>query len=888
MNFSRPETPLHRLPRRPRDADDRRRLFRRIASLNAKQTSHPTSKRGRGKAVKRLLLAAEIAAFILVMLVIVMAISLRHAMHAALPQIDGNLTLAGLTSRVTVTRDTHGVPTLRASNLDDLLFAQGYVTAQDRLFQMDLLRRHGSGELAEILGPSLVQHDRMQRYLQIRAAADRGVAALPDDQLHQLECYAHGVNAYIATHRDTLPVEFHILHYTPAPWSPRDSMLITLVMSQDLSTSFPQKLDREALEQHLPPALLADLYPVGSWRDRPPTQVPLDLTAPTDEIKQIPLDRTQTLNDPPQLASPHDLMSISAALAAARCVSCRAGSNNWAVSGAHSASGAPLLSNDMHLGLTAPDIWYEAALHAAMTPDNGPLDVTGFTLPGVPFVISGRNAHVAWGFTNTGSDVQDVRVEHVRGSGADTEYERPDGTWALATHHAEHIHVRAGRDVNVDVLTTTMTMGQTTLTTPIISPLYPTEQRTLSLAWNIYDPSILHMPLLAIDTAPDAASLVAAFAGFGSPSENLVYADRQHIGFHELGRVPIRGPAMQRPHAVQPLVLPGPSPERDEDEEDPGPVATSSATSVHLAKAGWKQATWQQGQIAPQPTSPYTIGSPLSDVPVDALDVTQVWSGYIPYDALPSVLDPVDGVVATANARVTPENYPYSITNNWADAYRVERIETLLEHRTGLKPADMLAVQTDVHSEFDLVMAQRLAYAIDHASPAMKRRDPRLVQAADILRDWKGNVSVDSPAAAIVNATHTRLWPLLLMPQIERFDEQRTRRKISADRARSLSSLYVWGERTTALEALLEHNPRRWLPQGYASWNDLLAEAVADALRVNHAPSDLRRWRYGDTHPVEIAHPVFGSESLVSRLLGVATGTGMQPTLPMPKPRVRT
>jgi penicillin amidase len=775
-------------------------------------------------------------------------------MHASLPQIGGELHLDGLSSAVTVTRDSHGVPSFYAANLDDLLFAQGFVTAQDRLFQMDTLRRHAAGELAEILGPSLVEHDRLQRYLQLRAAADRALAVLPDDQRHQLDDYARGVNAFIATHPNTLPVEFHLLHYTPAPWSPRDSLLAALVMSQDLSTSFPTKIHREVLTAHLPPELIADLYPVGSWRDRPPTQSELDLTAPTPEMKDAPLDRSQSSNLPAQLpfASPQTMLTVYAALQPAGCDLCRAGSNNWVVAGSRSASGAPLLSNDMHLGLLVPDIWYEAGLHLS----DHSLDVTGFTLPGLPFVISGRNSHVAWGFTNTGSDVQDVLIEHLRGSGANTEFERPDGTWALADHHTELIRVRGGSDRSLDVLTTTHSVGTTAISTPIISPLYPGEQRALALEWNVYDPSTVTAPFLAIDAATDAAALVSAFSSFGGPSENLVYADAQHIGFHTLGRIPIRGPAIHYPRAVQQVILP--SSEQDtEQEEDSGEDSTAD--------------------IPQQPVAPvidYTIGSPLSPIPIDALDPRQAWSGYIPYSELPAVLDPTSGVIATANARITPDDYPYSITGNWTDAYRVERIRHLLDGRRGLTPADMLRIQTDVYSDFDLFVAQRLAYALDHASPSALHHDTRrLHQAANLLRDWNGQVSPDSAAAAITVATRAELWPLLLTAQIRAHDGADA--KPSAE---DLAALYTWGESNTALELILQHTPTRWLPARFGSWNDLLTAAVEQALHHSGAPGDLSRWRYGSYQPVEIAHPVFGSDSFLSHVLGAPTGSGWQPT----------
>jgi penicillin amidase len=828
------------------------------------------------RTIRRVVVGLEIVAVLLIVCAFALTITMRHAMRSALPQIDGNLAVEGLSAPVTVTRDAHGVPSIAAANLEDLLFAQGFVTAQDRLWQMDILRRHGAGELAEVLGSSLLEHDRIQRYLQVRAAADRAVTTLPPDQLHQLEAYARGVNAFIMSHSQTLPVEFHLLHYTPALWSPRDSLLVVLVMSQDLSTSFPQKLNRETLSQHLPAVLLADLYPTTSWRDHPPTQTELDLTAPTESIQQIPLDKTQARVEVPGV-SPGELLKTFAALDSGPCESCRAGSNDWAVAGSRSASGAPLVSNDMHLGLSAPDIWYEASLHAAKTPTDAAFDVAGVTLPGTPFVVAGRNAYVAWGYSNTGSDVQDVRIEHLRGSGSQTEFEQLDGTgktaWAPAGHRIERIHVLGGKDVTLDVLTTTHLVGTVPMETPVISPLHPSEQRALSLAWNVYDPANITVPFFAINSARDAASLVAAFASFGGPSENLIYADGEHIGFHVLGRVPIRGPAVQRPRATQPFILPDRTPESDEEDESKGPTAFTGDHLDHLPKAAWVQ-----DQLPAQPTTPYTIGSPIAYVPVDALDASQAWSGYVPYNALPSVLDPDSGVVATANARVTTDDYPYFISGNWGDPYRAARIYKLLDHRTGLRSADMLAIQTDVHSEFNLQLAQRLAYALDHANTTVTHNDPRLRQAANLLRDWKGDMTPGSPAAAIAYTVHNALWLKLLAPQIERHDAKNAKPGAKRASALSVSALYTWGERTSVLEQLLMHTPARWLPPHVADWNDLLASTVADALKDNHAPADLPTWRYGAVHNVEIAHTLFGSNGPASWLLGVPTGTGAQPS----------
>ncbi len=279
------------------------------------------------------------------------------------------------------------------------------------------------------------------------------------------------------------------------------------------------------------------------------------------------------------------------------------------------------------------------------------------------------------------------------------------------------------------------------------------------------------------------------------------------------------------------------------------------------------------------PTTPYTIGSPISSVPIDALDQSQVWSGYIPYDQLPSVLDPTSGLIATANARIAPDNYPYFIANDWVDAYRVERIYTLLQNRSGLTPADMLAIQTDTHSDLDLLVAQRVAYALDHA--AITKTDPRLRQAADLLRNFDGNMSPTSHAAAIVAATREQLWPMLLAPQLRPahfLDADAPKpRKLSTPEISDLLDLYTWDEKTTALEQLLQHTPARWLPRKFATWNEFLAASVQRGLKDAGAPANLTTWTYGTIHPVEIPHPIFGSTGLISHLLGIPTGTSLHP-----------
>ncbi len=446
---------------------------------------------------------------------------LKHAMRASLPQLDGQLHVAALSHPAIVRRDPHGVPHITAANIDDLVVAQGYVTAQDRLWQMDVLRRYASGNLAEIMGPAAVKHDRAQRILEIGPAADAALAAMDLGDRRFLEDYARGVNAYIAQARDHLPAEFRLLDYRPQLWRPRDSMLVALNLAETLSLDFPTKLAREKIAERLHwPMLVDDLYPVGSWRDHPPISTEPPITAP-QVIQQVPLDPSQVS----VWKSVEDILHLETLLPSAMiadCSDCAPGSNDWVVSGAHSVTGMPLLSNDMHLEHTIPDTWYEAQL------TSGDFNVAGVTLPGIPFVIVGHNGHIAWGFTLLYADIQDVYVEQTDGN----TYKTAQG-WQSFQHDREVIRVRGGRDVTLDVLRTDHG--------PVVTPLLPHEKRTLALRWTVYDPTAVTMPFYQVDSAQNWDQFRAAVALFGGPPENAVYADTQgNIGYQAVGKIPLR------------------------------------------------------------------------------------------------------------------------------------------------------------------------------------------------------------------------------------------------------------------------------------------------------------------------------------------------------------
>ncbi|HEY3627331.1 MAG TPA: penicillin acylase family protein [Terracidiphilus sp.] len=633
---------------------------------------------------------------------------LRSRAIASLPVLDGDLRLAGLSAPVIVRRDAHGVPHIEAASQDDMLVAQGYVTAQDRLWQMDLYRRNSYGELAEILGGSLVNHDMTQRVLGFRKTAQRIYASLAVDDRRRMDDYARGVNLFIDSvdqHRDKLPLEFRLLMYKPKPWTGQDSMSVGLMMIDTLDTHWDVKLAREKISARLNNSKWeADLYPVGSWRDHPPTGEVIDLTQPRPVPKPVnddeDDDRTQASGaklpinmgscsarlkscpdtQPADRFNRATLDGLQAVLGLPDCEGCAPGSNNWVVAGKHTASGKPLLSNDMHLGLTEPNIWYMADLRAPG------FHAAGVTLPGMPFVIAGHNEHVAWGFTALYGDVQDLYVEKLQG----TTYQANDSSWKpLAVDH-EVIHVRGKPDVAVDVRST----EHGPLINPVLSAIGSREDRPVALKWTLYDPSLNTLPLYAMNTASNWAEFSTALAAWCWPTQNVVYSDDQgHIAYHAVGRVPMR----------------------------PGGIAVRPVQDSH-----------------------------------------HEWQAYIPFDGMPAAFDPPSGFLATANSRVTTDKSPYPITLEWADPYRTERIYKLLQGRDGLTPKDLLAVQTDVYSEADQELAHRFAYAIDHAAGP----DDRLRKAADIMRSWDGRLTTDSVAASLVTQARAALRTLMLQPKL--------------------------------------------------------------------------------------------------------------------------
>jgi penicillin amidase len=573
--------------------------------------------------------------------------------YRPLPQLEGSITLPGLQKEVTVERDNWGVPHIRAASLTDAVEAQGYVMAQDRLWQLDLMRRASRGQLSEIFGPLALKSDIQFRTFGFSRAAERDYAAMDKDSRSLMEAYARGVNSFIDQHQNTLPLEFTLLKYKPLPWQPTDSLVIAGYMYQTLTDTWERELDRAKVEERVGADRSKDLFAVdapmdhfvigdpdvpndGSQASRvDPDDEDDDDDMPTDTILKASGGSGDSLRTPEAYADITSALwpSMQGYLEETQSeIRKGLGSNNWVVSGAHTATGKPLLANDTHLELSIPSIWYELHLTAPG------FNAKGFTLPGAPLIVIGHNDRIAWGFTNNGADVQDLYIETFNPAAPD-EY-RVKGSWVKAQVFDEVIHVKQQPDEHLKVVVTRH------------GPVVHREgDKVYALRWTALEPGGLGNTYNWLSTAKNWREFRDVMKRVWGPGQNAVYADVDgNIGYVMAARVPIR----KKGHG---------------------------------------------------------------DVPVPGDSDDYEWTGYIPFDQLPQALNPDSGLIVTANARVVGPNYKPYLTDRWEEPYRTARIYDLLHDKTDLRPIDMLKVETDTFSYPHAFLADQMSAAAKIAQP---------------------------------------------------------------------------------------------------------------------------------------------------------------------------
>ena len=483
--------------------------------------------------------ALRIVGWFLTLLILVCGGIIWWLFFRPLPQVDGTASLPGLQNQVTVERDGWGIPHLRATSLADMAEAQGYVMAQDRLWQMDLLRRVARGQLSEILGSLTVPVDEHFRILRFGPAAERDAALLDDESRTVMEAYSRGVNKFIEQHQKNLPVEFRLLQYQPQPWRPSDSLVIGAYMYETLTETWEQEFHRAQVTAKVGPEKAKDLYSVDAALDH---FVVGDPDAPgdgsqrsgdsdddedDDDMSQDDLlkagattpDAQPGFTDLTTALAPSVLQWLGESEHDIRHA---LGSNNWVVSGDHTATGKPLLANDTHLELSVPPIWYQTHLTCPGW------NVKGFTLPGAPLAIIGHNDRIAWGFTNNGADVQDLYIETFNPAQPD-EY-KANGKWLKAQTFDEVIHVKGAPDRHLPVTITRH------------GPVVKKDGNTgYALRWTATEPGALANSYNRVGKARNWKEFREVMKTVWGPALNAVYADvNGNIGYLMAARVPIR------------------------------------------------------------------------------------------------------------------------------------------------------------------------------------------------------------------------------------------------------------------------------------------------------------------------------------------------------------
>jgi penicillin amidase len=753
---------------------------------------------------------------------------------------DNTLRLAGLRDRVTVRRDERGIPYIEAANETDLYFAQGYVTASDRLWQMDLLRRSARGELAEIFGHSALDEDKRHRIYGFAKVVDAEVAGASVQARAILEAYARGVNAFINS-RDakSWPLEFQVLQYRPRPWTPSDSLLVIKTFAEALNTTWDTDIMRAALAR-LPAekrdALLPETSPldvlvvghdrarkkraglarpqpnpsliVNCARVRPGSAgIPARKRAPARSsdlasskfiaIKPIGsrsraqggqgCPRSQVRSRP--IVRPYNQAGDAATLHALAEIKETTGrtlerlglyAQRLAASNNWVVSGSRTASGKPLLA-NDPHLPSSAPSIWHMTHLSAPgLRCAGVTAPGLPGIIIGHNESIAWGFTNVGPDVQDLYLEKFDKENA-RRYMTPTG-WREAEVRREEIKVRkAFASTETETITLDVTV---TRHGPII---FEKNNLRYALRWTALDPKLNEAEgFHGLNRARNWKEFVDALSRYTGPMQNMVYADTQgHIGYYAAGRVPIR-------------------------------------------KSG-------DGSL------PYDGGTDAGE-----------WTGYIPLDKLPHVFDPPAGFIVTANQRIVGRDYPYHLTHEWPAPYRARRIHELLQAKQKLEAADFRAIQGDTYSIPGHIFAREVV-RMARESNTTAAGDDRWPETLRLLEGWDGRVNADSRAAALAATMRAAF----------------SRRIFAAALGAELAKEYDWANDDTLIDRIITERPREWLPKEFKDYAELLRACHTEARSTltERLGADEAQWTWGGYTQARFPHPLDSAPLIGQRFL---------------------
>ncbi|TQR21847.1 penicillin acylase family protein [Psychrobacillus vulpis] len=661
----------------------------------------------------------------------------------SIPIVEGMLTLAALEEEVKVVRDDNGVPHIHAKTDADLYRAQGFIQAQDRLFQMDLARRQASGQLSEVVGEAAINTDKFFLTFSLRDAAEQSYEGYEAEAKNVLKWYAEGVNEFInfAKKEKKLSYEFKLLGYEPEEWTPIDSLSIGKFMAYDLGGNWSTLAFRHWAINKLGEEKAKELF----------------ITYPKDAHSIIEANRANPVN-------------VSGYFDASVLPNEFNGSNNWVVSGDRTASGMPILADDPHLVLSTPSIWYQMHLNS---PEQ---NVSGVIFAGVPGIILGHNENVAWGVTNVGPDVQDLYIETP--SPEDRTQFLYEGKWEQAEVRNIPIKVKGEEDVPFEVVVTRHG--------PIISDILFKEEKAsalFSMQWTALEPTLELQAILKMNKSSNWDEFETALEDFHAPAQNFVFASKDGtIAYKANGRIPIR-------------------------------------------KSG-------EGQLP---------------VPGDSDEYG--WNGYVPYDELPTVVNPTEGFIATANNEVIDDSYSYHITDFWAQSYRYDRIAEILESKSDFTKEDMMDLQMDQTNLYAREFLKQMLSSIEKLDV-----NGEYEKIVTLLTKWNQVDDKDQAAPLVFHKWMKELPKTLLqsempedvygmLPGKGNITDQFLRKGYEKEQS-------VWLEEYGGID--------KWV-------YDSFVKAVTD-IKHEYGGNE-EKWNWGDYHQLTFDHPLSGASPILAYLL---------------------
>ncbi len=687
--------------------------------------------------------------------------------------VDGEIVVRGIDSGATIERDEDGVVTIRSDNRRDAAFATGFAHGQDRFFQMDLMRRQAAGELAALIGPAALRVDRRARLHRFRSRARATLKVLDDDARGLVDSYAEGVNAGVRSLR-IKPFEYALLAADPEPWRAEDAVLVVYTMFLELNDERAEiDLQRGYAQRALPADVFAWLYPEGTSWDAP----------------LIGRARAPT---PPPAADRYSVRQLTerAEPARERGKDPLAGSNNWAVAGSLTQSGRALVSNDMHLGLNVPNIFYRARI---VVDTGAAVDVSGVTLPGTPFVVAGSNGRIAWGYTNSYGDWSDAVL--LRSGARAGNYVTPEGDREFRVYR-ESIAVKGAEPESLDV--------RETVWGPVLEgAAYP--DGDIAVSWTAHDVDAVNLNLIGLETAANVSEALDVANTMGIPPQNFVVGDAAgNIGWTIAGRIPVRS-------GYDPTI-----------------------------PADWSK---QHG-----------------------------WTGWLAPADYPRIVNPPDGRLWTANARVADAEALAAIGDGGYDlGARARQIRDGLFAKQQFRPDDMLAIQYDDRALF---LARWRDLLLDVVDAEIAATEQGLADYRRLVADWLPRAAAESVGYRLVRA-----FRLEVQAQVFYGLTGPIRATYGPDVDLRMSNQFE-----AVLWALITERPQHLLPGAYADWDELLLDAVRANVRYFNAnfegPLERRTW--GERNTARIRHPLSRVVPGLGRWLDMPA-TPLNGDLDMPK-----